>query len=214
VANVTVALVLVVSTLARSATHQTAPPADLFARIFQRSLVKQQTMRTIRARFTETTVSSLLEKPIVAHGTVIAAAPARVRLTYTAPEPKTIVMDGRTLVVAWEGRGRREQIDVSEVQKRVDHYFRNASLDELKSMFTIQAEPDRAVPNADRIDMQPKRKQIKAGLERLELWVDRTSDLLVQMRMTFPGGDQKTIALEEIEVNVPVTDETFRPPPA
>jgi hypothetical protein len=32
------------------------------------------------------------------------------------------------------------------------------------------------------------------------------------MRMSFPGGDQKTIALEDITLNVPVTDATFQPP--
>ena len=58
--------------------------------------------------------------------------------------------------------------------------------------------------------MRPKRKQIKEGLERLELWIDRESLLLVQMRMTFPGGDRKTIRLDDVAVNVPVTDETFQ----
>jgi len=62
----------------------------------------------------------------------------------------------------------------------------------------------------DRVDMRPKRKQIKQGLDRLELWIDRESLLLVQMRMRFPGGDSKTVKLEDIAVNVPVTDETFR----
>ena len=58
--------------------------------------------------------------------------------------------------------------------------------------------------------MRPKRKQIREGLERLEIWIDRESLLLVQMRMTFPGGDSKTIRLDDSTVNVPVTDETFQ----
>jgi hypothetical protein len=33
--------------------------------------------------------------------------------------------------------------------------------------------------------------------------------MLVQMRLTFPGSDQKTIALEDIATNVPVSDDTF-----
>ena len=43
----------------------------------------------------------------------------------------------------------------------------------------------------------------------LELWIDRESLLLVQLQMTFPGGDRKTIRLDEVTVNVPVTDEMF-----
>src|SRR5438132_3294024 len=68
------------------------PAGDLFAEIFQRGLVKQKTMKSIRATFTETTTSSLLVKPIVAKGTIVAAPPARVRMTYAEPEPKVIVM--------------------------------------------------------------------------------------------------------------------------
>ena len=80
---------------------QSAPqphaPEDLFTQIFNRSVVQQRTMRSVRARFTETTSSSLLVNPIVAHGTLVAAAPARVRMVYTDPEAKTITIDGKSL---------------------------------------------------------------------------------------------------------------------
>ncbi len=185
-------------------------PEDLFTHIYGRSVVQQRTMRSIRAQFTETTTSSLLVTPLVAHGTVVAASPARVRMTYTDPEPKTITMDGKALLVVWAGRRERERIDITDIQKRIDQYFTHANIDQLRSMFQITAAPDAAVPGTDRIEMVPKRKQIKQGLERLELWIERDRVLLVQMRMTFAGGDQKTIALEDIAVNVPVTDETFQ----
>jgi outer membrane lipoprotein-sorting protein len=183
---------------------------DLFTQIYKRGVVKQRSLKSIRARFTETTVSSLLVKPIVAHGTVVAASPARVRMTYTDPEPKTIAMDGQSLTVLWSDRNERERIDITAIQKRIDQYFTHASIDDLRGMFEITAEPDYSIPQADRIDMKPKRKQIKQGLERLELWIGRESEMLVQMRLTFPGGDQKTIALEDIAINVPVSDDTFR----
>jgi outer membrane lipoprotein-sorting protein len=197
------------------ATGQTAvrrgtPADDLFQQIYQRGVIRQRSLRSIRARFTETTVSSLLVKPIVSHGTVVAATPARVRMTYTDPEPKTITMDGQSLTVLWSGRDERERIDITAIQKRIDRYFTHASLDDLRGMFQITAEPDRALLHADRVDMKPTRKQIKQGLDRLELWIDRDSEMLVQMRLTYPGGDQTTIALEDIATNEPVSDDAFR----
>jgi outer membrane lipoprotein-sorting protein len=182
---------------------------DLFTRIFNRATAQQRTMQSVRARFTETTSSSLLLKPIVAHGTLIAATPARVRMTYSDPEPKTIVIDGKSLVVEWTLRGQRERIDIAEVQKRVDQYFTHADINQLRSMFQITA-ADAGLPQTDRIEMVPKRKQIKQGLERLELWIERERVVLVQMRMTFAGGEQKTITLEDIEVNPPVGVDTFQ----
>jgi outer membrane lipoprotein-sorting protein len=77
-------------------------------------------------------------------------------------------------------------------------------------MFEIQAEEDLTLRDAIRVDLRPKRKPIREGLQRLELWIDRQSLLLIQMLMTFPGGETKRITLENIETNVPVTDETFR----
>ena len=189
--------------------QQPHAPEDLFTQIFNRSVVQQRTMRSVRARFTETTSSSLLVNPIVAHGTLVAATPARVKMVYTDPEPKTITIDGKSLLVEWTGRGQRERVDIGEVQKRVDQYFTHASVDQLRSMLQINAVADAALPHADRIEMVPKRKQIRQGLDRLELWIDRDRLVLVQMRMTFAGGDQKTIALDDIVVNVPVADDTF-----
>lgn len=185
-------------------------PKDLFDDLFARTVAKRQSIQSIRARFIETTTSTLLDKPLVSRGTVIAAPPGRVLMSYTEPERRTIAIDGKSLVVAWLDRGERETIDISQIQKRIDQYFAQASLAQLRSMFDIAAAADPAVRGADRVEMRPKRKQVKEGLDRLELWIDRESLLLVQMRMTFPGGDQKTVKLEDITVNVPIPDGTFR----
>jgi outer membrane lipoprotein-sorting protein len=184
--------------------------ADLFASIFNRSVLKQKTIQSVRARFTETTTSSLLTKPIVAHGTVVAAPPGRVLMTYTDPESKIIAVDGKTLTVAWPDRKERERLDISQTQKRVDQYFTRASIDDLRSMFAISAEPDAALKGVDHVRMRPTRKQIKQGLEQLDLWIERDAGMLVRMTMVFAGGDEKTISLEDVVLNPPVTDETFR----
>ena len=185
-------------------------PDDLFTQIYTRGDVKKKTMRSLKGTFTETTSSTLLTRPIVAHGTVLAAAPSRVLMTYTDPERKILAMDGKTLTILYSDRGERQQVNITDIQKRIDHYFTNASVDELRSMFDIVARPDAVLRRADVIDMKPKRKQIQQGLERLEIWIDRETDLLTQMRFSFPGGDQKTVTLEDLVENVPVTDEMFK----
>jgi outer membrane lipoprotein-sorting protein len=188
---------------------QAQAPKDLFDQIFARAQEKRQSIHSIRARFTETTTSGLLEKPLVSHGTVLATPPSRVLMTYTDPERRTIAIDTKSLVVFWPGRHEREAIDISQTQKRIDQYFTQAQVGQLRSMFDIAAQPDSVVRGTDRVDMRPKRRQIKEGLERLEIWIDRESLLLVQLQMTFPGGDRKTIRLDDVALNVPVTDEMF-----
>jgi outer membrane lipoprotein-sorting protein len=185
-------------------------PKDLFTQIYERAVARRQSIHSIRAHFTEITVSSLLEKPLIAHGTVIAAPPGRVLMTYSDPERKTIALEGRSLVIVWPDRHEREKIDISQIQKRIDQYFTQANPEQLRSMFDIRAQPDAAMRGADLVDMRPKRRQIKEGLERLALWIDHENSLLVQMQMTFPGGDKKTITLDDIALNVPIGDDTFQ----
>ena len=184
--------------------------SDRFDQIFDRALARRQSIHSIRAHFTETTTSSLLEKPLVSHGTLVAALPSQVLMTYTDPERRTVAIDRKSLVVAWPDRQERVRMDISRLQKRIDQYFTQATIAQLRAMFDIEAEPDAVLRQTDHVDMRPKRKQIREGLERLELWIDRERLLPVQMQMTFPDGDRKTIRLDEVVVNPPVTDETFQ----
>lgn len=191
---------------------QSQPPRDLFDQLFDRTLAKRQSIQSIRARFTETTVSSLLARPLVSHGIVVAAPPARVLMTYTDPERRIVLIDRKSLTVTWPDRGQRETIDIAQMQKRIDQYFTQATVAQLRGMFEIRAAADGVLRDTDRVDMVPKRKQIRQGLERLELWIDRETLMLAQMRMVLADGDTKTIRLEDVAVNVPITDDTFRVP--
>jgi outer membrane lipoprotein-sorting protein len=181
---------------------QAAPP-DLFEQVLARSRARQQSLQTLSARFTETTVSSLLKAPIVAKGTVIAERSGRMTMTYTSPEPKKVVVDAERLVVTWPGRAQREELNIADTQKRVQKYFADASAKELRGFFDVKAFEDPQVPHSYQFDMKARRKQIQQGLERLQIWVDQDTTLMIRMRMQFPGGDSKTIDLEDVKVNVP-----------
>jgi outer membrane lipoprotein-sorting protein len=62
--------------------------------------------------------------------------------------------------------------------------------------------------------MNPKRDQIRKGLELLQIWVDEDTSLLSRMRMAFPGGDSKEIQLEDVRMNVPVDESLFTVSPS
>jgi outer membrane lipoprotein-sorting protein len=199
---IAVAIVVGSSTLA-------APP-DFFDELHAKIAAAEARRQTVRARFVETTTSSLLVKPLVARGTVIAAKPASVRLAYESPEPKTIVMNGdRNQLAVIRPGGESELIDVTEVRKKVDQYFTNASPGQLRHAFRVRAFVDPEVPDSYQIDLVPTRKQIKQGLERLQIWVGRTSLMLAQMKITFTGGDTDVFRLEDVQLNVPVRPGTF-----
>ena len=188
-----------------------ASPAapDLFNEIHARVRLAEAKRQTIRARFTETTTSSLLVKPLVARGVLIGVKPARLLMQYASPERKTILMDGNRLLVVWPDRGESERVDITEIMKRVNRYFANATPDQLRKSFTVRAFVDPDMPDSWQLDLLPKRKQIREGLERLQIWITRDPPLLGQIKITFPGGDDTTFRIDDAELNVPIPANAF-----
>ncbi len=179
----------------------TTTARDLFDEIYERGRPLEENLKTIRASFVEETTSSLLTKPLVAEGTLLVVRPSDVTLNYTKPERKTLKLDAGRLLFEWPDRQLRESRDIKEQQARVQRYFMNKTPAELRSHFTIAATADAARPDTWRVDMVPKRKQIKQGLARLELWVRQDTSMLTAMRMTFAGGETKTMTFSNVVVN-------------
>jgi outer membrane lipoprotein-sorting protein len=184
---------------------------DLFDTLHARITAAEAKRKSIRARFVETTTSSLLVRPMVSQGTLIGEKPARMVITYVSPEHRTILMNGERLFVTRVDQKDVEQVDIGEIMKTVNKYFTNADPGQLRRAFTIRAFADPAAPTWYQVDMLPKRKQIKQGLERLQFWVSGDY-MLTQMTMTFAGGDTTVFKLQDVELNVAIPPGTFDPP--
>jgi outer membrane lipoprotein-sorting protein len=99
--------------------------------------------------------------------------------------------------------------DIGASQKRIQKYFVDTSPKELRSNFTVTASEAADRPNAYLVTMVPKRKQIQEGLSRLDLWVDRTTQLMVAMKMTFPNGDTKLMTFSDVKPNASLDPSVF-----
>jgi len=179
---------------------QTPARADAVDVLVARGRAALRAIRVLRAEFRETTVSKLLRDPIVATGRLVATAPAQVVMEYVTPERKTLSVDATRLVVTWPARSERQELNIASTQKRVQKYFTDASAADLRQSFEMQLVTDPGLPGADSLIMRPTRKQIQAGLARLQLWIDRTRLVLVRMKLDFPNGDSKTLEFDAIQV--------------
>jgi outer membrane lipoprotein-sorting protein len=191
--------------IAASSTVRASAPADLFDDIYRRGQPLEQSIKTIRAHFTETTTSSLLVKPVVAEGTLLAVRPSDILLSYARPEKKLLRIDATTLRFVWPDRKLHETRDIRQSQARVQKYFVDKTPAELRKHFAITAAEDRGRPGTWRLEMIPKRKQIQQGVTKIELWIDQRSSILSTMTLTFAGGDTKTMAFTNVEMNPPIT---------
>jgi outer membrane lipoprotein-sorting protein len=184
-------------------------PGDLFDDIYARGRGIETSLKTVTARFTETTTSSLLTRPLVARGTLAVQRPSKIVLHYDEPEVRAMLIDHDRLTLAWPSRGVPQQTDIGAAQRRIDKYFVDKTPDELRRNFTITATEASDRPGTWRITMVPRRKQIQEGLSQLDLWVSRTSLLLSAMRMTFPNADTKLMVFDDVVVNGPVDPKLF-----
>jgi outer membrane lipoprotein-sorting protein len=199
------------ATLRAAPVSSPGPAGDLFDEIYERGHGLEASLKTVTCRFTETTTSSLLARPVVARGTLAVERPSRIALSYDDPEPRSLQIDRDRLTFVWPARHLRQQTDIGAAQRRVEKYFVDRSPGELRKHFRIAAREADDRPGTWRVTMIPTRKQILQGLARLDLWIDRTSLILTAMRMEFPNGDTKLMAFEDVRVNGPVDPKAFSP---
>jgi len=102
-----------------AARRQRAATVDAFDDLYRRGESVNKTLKTLTARFTETTTSSLLTRPLVSHGVVAVERPSRVVLRYTDPEMRVVLIDDGHLTIVWPGRNVRQVRDIGAAQRRV-----------------------------------------------------------------------------------------------
>jgi outer membrane lipoprotein-sorting protein len=188
---------------------ESAHKPDVFDELSARGKQANDAMKTLTARFTETTTSSLLTKPLVARGHLAVERPSRVVLRYTEPDLRTVLIDGNKMTMSWPSRHIRQVSDIGTAQGRVQKYFINGTADDLRGQFEIEDHGANDRPGTYYVTMVPKRKQIRENLVRLDLWINRTSLLLDTMKMTFANGDSKTMAFEDVVPNAAIEPGTF-----
>jgi outer membrane lipoprotein-sorting protein len=180
-----------------------------FDELYRRGYQTASGVKTLTARFTETTTSSLLTRPVVARGTLAVQRPSRVALRFSDPDQRVIVIDGDRMTTVWPSQNVHQVSNVASSQNRIQKYLATDSAEELRRQFTIEFRDGGERPGNYEITLIPKRGQIRDTLTRLDLWVERTSFLLSAIRMTFATGDTKTMAFEDVGLNVTLAPGTF-----
>jgi len=182
---------------------------DAFDDLYQRGQRANAAMKTLTARFTETTTSSLLTRPLVSHGRLAVERPSRVVLRYTDPEARVVLIDGNRMTLTWPSRKLRQETDIGSAQGRVQKYFVNGTAADLRKQFDVDSHDTSDRPNTHYVTMVPRRKQIREGLARLDVWVDKSSLLMDAMKMTFANGDTKMMTFEDVVKNAAIDPGTF-----
>jgi outer membrane lipoprotein-sorting protein len=187
-----------------------AATADLFEAIYAKGRPLEASLKTLTARFVEESTSSLLARPLVARGTLAVVRPDRIVLQYLEPERRTVLIDGNSMRLVWPSRSIDQRVAIGAQQRRIQQYFVDKSPAQLRSHFDITA-ADPPGGTAWLVTMVPRRTQIREGLTRLELWIERDTVMLSSLLMTFPNGDTKRMSFDDVQVNPVIDEAVFTP---
>jgi outer membrane lipoprotein-sorting protein len=187
----------------------TASNKPTFDELYAKGQAVNKNIRTLTARFVETTTNALLrqDRPIVARGMLYVERPSRVALQYSDPAEQRIVIDGKWMTTSVRGVTQKFNIEAS--QKRVQKYFVDSDASELRRMFAIDLHDRSSHPGTREVVLVPTEKRIKQGLSKLELWVGEENALLGAMRMTFANGDTKLMEFENVMPNAAIDPAVF-----
>lgn len=185
--------------------------ADLFDEIYARGRPLEASLKTLTASFVEESTSSLLTRPLVARGTLAVIRPDRIVLHYDQPERRTVLIDGTAMRLVWPARSLDQRVPIAAQQRRIQQYFVDKSPAQLRSHFDITAIESADRPTVWHVTMVPRRKQIRDGLTRLELWIERDTVMLSSLLMTFPNGDTKRMSFDDVQVNPAIDEALFKP---
>lgn len=193
VASVLVSLGLLVAAVAVPVRAQNATPT------LEQILEGFSSMHGLSARFTERKQIALLAAPLESEGEIHFAPPDRLVRRVTAPSPSVVLLDGRRLTMA--SNGRREQIDLSTqpvVASFVDsfrHVLRGdrAALERAyRTSFTRDGQ-------AWRLVLRPKDDTLRRFMTSLELRGERNA--IGSMRMVERSGDVTVTEFSDVRPN-------------
>jgi outer membrane lipoprotein-sorting protein len=192
--------------------HARTPPdaaSPAFDDLYRRGQALNKDLKTLTARFVETTTTALLEKPLVERGMLYVERPSRVALHYSDPPDRQVIIDGKWMTTLWPSVKVNRRTNIGAAQDRVQKYFVEGDAGELRRIFDIDLHATSTRPGSRELFMTPKQKRISESLKRLDLWVTDPGGLLEAMRMTFANGDIKLMEFENVAKNVPVDPAVF-----
>jgi outer membrane lipoprotein-sorting protein len=163
----------------------------------------QESIRTLRASFTETTRSTLLKEAIVAKGTVCLTKPDAVRWEYSVPEEMRFIIANDEYTGYFPQRKQAERRDIHRWREQL---FRVLGLGqvsaELATFYDIRLEDPAAGDGATYLlVLDPRKKRVRKRMEAVRFWIDASSYLPRRVEYSGKNGSTRLIEFDRFEVN-------------
>ena len=166
-------------------------------------------MQTLQCRFVQEKTSSMLAETSVAKGTMLYAAPDRMRWEYTEPYAFALVVNGEQIIKVTDGKAETLDGKSSRMyQGMVSLIMGSASGKKLfdASVFDVALYDDNEFWRAE---MTPKRRDMKRMFSQLVFRFDKKTNGISRVEFKDAGGDVTSIRFKDIRLNEVIGEDKF-----
>ena len=197
------ALCLVVASLPAAAANVTLET------VIRKIQEQQKKTATLQADFRQEKELALMAQPEVSTGTFIFSRPSNVLWTYNAPKRVQMVIADGFLTTYYPDLRKAEKVDVKRFEDRIFKYMgATGAIDELARYFdfTFTDSKSKAVYV---LDLTPKNKAVAKRVQRIKLWIDKTTYLTSKIEYVEGDGDITRYEFTNLRINEPVPQSRF-----
>ena len=186
-----------------------AAPAVTLAQVIKKVQEQQKKTVTLQADFRQEKELALMAKPEVSTGTFIYSRPSNVRWTYDTPKRVQMVIAGGFLTTYYPELNKAERIDVKKFEDRIFRYMgASGAIDELQRYFDFTFTDSKSKP-VFVLDLTPKNRAVSKRVQRIKLWIDKTTYLTSKIEYVEGDGDITRYEFTNIRINESVPPSKF-----
>jgi outer membrane lipoprotein-sorting protein len=163
----------------------------------------QESIRTLSARFRETTENPLLKQPVSATGRFYMTKPHSIRWEYDQPEEMRFVISDDEYTGYFPLRKTAEKRNIRRWSERIFRFIGlGQTTEELEKFYTIRlGEAEERIDGTHLLVFEPRKKRVRKRVDEVHFWVDRSTLLPVRVEYRGNDGNTRVIEFQEIRLN-------------
>lgn len=166
---------------------------------------RYESARTFKAKFFQKSYIKMMDQVQEAKGDVLIKKPGKMRWTYRAPDPQTLVTNNKTLWLYVPEDNQVIKTSVKNIYSSNTPALFLAGQGKLKETFdilSVKQDNNRIVA-----ELVPKKKE--QGLARLVLYVDRENYQIIGSSVYDKLGNKTEMIFMNIQVNMDIPEDVF-----
>jgi len=177
--------------------------------VLERFDAAQAGVTTLSARFVERKEIGLLKNAVIQKGQFSHTKPDKFLWEYTSPDPKVLLINGKSLVAYYPEQKQAEEIQTRLSRRLVKYFGLGQVFADLQEYYVLSLGADNSLPGTDLIVMKPRMKRLEKRLVEVRLWLDERINQVRQLEYREADGDRTLFSFDEIQVNAPISPSRY-----